>query len=118
MLLAATVLLEPTAFTEPSLWAKARLLGLVLLSCFCAVGYNIMNFLVTYYTSPIALQVLGNVGIVLDVMVSLVVFQNELSLLSVGGIVGVMVGTMMYQEAGTMRWFVDNRVARSLDTYF
>ena len=118
MLLIATAILEPSAIFELNIWAKARLFGLILLSCFCAVGYNIMNFMVTFYTSPIGLQVLGNISIVLDVIVSLVVFQNELSWLSVGGIVGVMIGTMMYQEAGTVKWFVDNRVSRSLNTYF
>ncbi|XP_071790641.1 uncharacterized protein [Asterias amurensis] len=118
MLLIATAILEPSAIFELNIWAKARLFGFILLSCFCAVGYNIMNFMVTFYTSPIGLQVLGNISIVLDVIVSLVVFQNELSLLSFGGIVGVMIGTMMYQEAGTVKWFVDNRVSRSLNTYF
>ncbi|XP_038059311.1 probable sugar phosphate/phosphate translocator At5g05820 [Patiria miniata] len=119
MLLAAAVILEPSAFSPATLWPGAlRLLSLLLLSCLCAVGYNLMNFLVTFYTSPVALQVLGNVAIVLDVAVSLVVFQNQISWLSLGGIACIMVGTVMYQEAGSVKWYVENRVSRSLNAYF
>ncbi|XP_022101072.1 UDP-URONIC ACID TRANSPORTER 1-like [Acanthaster planci] len=129
MLLVATLFLEPTALSPSSFststaapspvatasgipWWPAivtlRLPALLLMSCLCAVGYNLMTFLVTFYTSPVALQVLGNAAVVLDVAVSLVVFRNQVSWLSLGGILCVMLGTVMYQEAGSVKWHNPN----------
>ena len=106
LLALGTLVFEHSAFSDPSLWMNFSLWFLIALSCMCAVGYNIMNFLVTFYTSPVTLQVLGNVSIMLTVLFSLVIFQNEMSIVSVAGIVCVMVGSAWYQKANTIRSFI------------
>ncbi|XP_071485338.1 uncharacterized protein [Diadema antillarum] len=101
----ASLLFEEGALWDERLRSSAFLWGIISLSCACAVGYNILAFLVTYYTSPVTLQVLGNVSIVLTVGISLVIFQNEVSTLSIFGIGFILLGSIMYQEAGIARRF-------------
>ena len=106
-LIVATLLFERSAFSDPSEWWKSLSLWfLIILSCTCAIGYNMMNFIVTFYTSPVTLQVLGNISTMLAVVFSLALFQNEISLVSFVGILCVMIGTVMYQEASVIRNFV------------
>eukprot|EP00057_Strongylocentrotus_purpuratus_P004310 XP_003728442.1 PREDICTED: solute carrier family 35 member E4 [Strongylocentrotus purpuratus] len=101
----ASLLFEGGALWDPRLSTSIELWTLIILSCICAVGYNIMTFLVTYYTSPVTVQVLGNISIVLTVGLSLLIFQNEVSLLSIVGIASIVLGSLMYQEADVARRF-------------
>ncbi|XP_071848243.1 uncharacterized protein [Apostichopus japonicus] len=98
-LLAAAVIFERPVFSDSYLLSTPSLWMLIGLSCSCAVGYNIMAFLVTFYTSPITLQVLGNLSMVLTVGLSLLLFRNELSLISILGIVSVTIGSWIYQKS-------------------
>ena len=60
---------------------------------------NLANFLVTKYTSAVALQVLGNVKVVLSIVVSLIIFGNKVSEVSVLGCVITLLGVAMYNWA-------------------
>jgi len=76
-----------------------RLWGLVLLSGVVSFFLNVCNFLVTKYTSPIALQVLGNVKVVLSILVSLLLFRNSISTSSIVGCVITLFGVAAYNRA-------------------
>lgn len=104
----ATVIFEPSVFKDDYLYTNPSTWILIFMSCFCAVGYNIMTFLVTFYTSPVTLQVLGNVSMVLTVGLSLLIFRNEVSWVSLVGILCVVTGTWIYQKADkVMKFLVD-----------
>eukprot|EP00127_Corallochytrium_limacisporum_P002331 Clim_evm119s109 gene=Clim_evmTU119s109 len=52
---------------------------LVLASGFTAFFVNYFNFLVTQYTSAVTQQVLGNLKVVMSIISSVVIFENEIS---------------------------------------
>lgn len=76
-----------------------RLWVLVLLSGLVAFFLNICNFLVTKCTSAVALQVLGNVKVVISIVVSLFIFGNEVSTSSILGCAITLVGVAVYNRA-------------------
>jgi len=78
---------------DPSLWLC------VLLSSGVAFFLNVSNFLVTLHTSPVTLQVLGNVKVVLLIAVSVAIFRNEVSPQSVVGCAACLVGVALYNHA-------------------
>jgi len=80
-------------FTDPSLtfW--------LIISGFIAFILNIMNLLVTKYTSAVTLQVLGNVKVVLSIIVSVLIFHNEVSFLSWIGCSITLIGVNWYSLA-------------------
>lgn len=92
---------EHAAFYEERLYTAeaARLWGLILLSGCVSFFLNLANFLVTKYTSAVALQVLGNVKVVLSILVSLLIFGNKVSEWSVLGSVITLLGVAMYNRA-------------------
>ncbi|XP_033102269.1 probable sugar phosphate/phosphate translocator At5g05820 [Anneissia japonica] len=107
LLLMATVIFEYHVIWDLNLYTNIRLWCLILCSCFCAVGYNMMNFVVTYFTCPITLQVLGNISVLLNVLVSVFIFNNEVSLSSWIGMFGIMLGTVLYHKVqlmNSMQW--------------
>eukprot|EP00439_Symbiodinium_sp_Y106_P008964 s793_g1.t1 len=59
---------------------------------------NIANFLVTSYTSPVTLQVLGNVKSCLSIAVSVAIFRNSLTLEQALGVCTCLVGVWMYNQ--------------------
>merc|ERR1711865_1230365 len=61
---------------------------------------NITNFLVTAYTSPVTLQVLGNVKSCLSIAVSVAIFGNALRPLQGLGVLICLVGVWVYQKYG------------------
>mmetsp|Transcript_35241 Transcript_35241/g.74033 ORF Transcript_35241/g.74033 Transcript_35241/m.74033 type:complete len:301 (+) Transcript_35241:354-1256(+) len=76
-----------------------RIWGLIFLSGFVSFFLNVCNFLVTKYTSAVALQVLGNVKVVLSIGVSLVIFGNPVTSWSVLGCVITLGGVAIYNQA-------------------
>merc|ERR1719401_2900757 len=58
---------------------RLHVLWLILLSAANAWLLNIFNFLVTVYTSPVTLQVLGNVKSCISILVSCFIFGNSLN---------------------------------------
>lgn len=87
-------LLADTAVQRP------RVAAAVLASGVIAFLLNVCNFLVTQYTSAVALQVLGNVKVVLSIGTSLLVFGNSLAPVSAVGCLVTLAGVALY-ERGT-----------------
>ncbi|CAE7613860.1 unnamed protein product [Symbiodinium sp. CCMP2456] len=77
-----------------------QVLFLLLLSGLNACLLNIANFLVTSYTSPVTLQVLGNVKSCLSIAVSVAIFRNSLTLGQALGVCTCLVGVWMYNQKG------------------
>merc|ERR1712032_1101173 len=61
---------------------------------------NISNFLVTSHTSPVTLQVLGNVKSCLAIMVSVAIFRNDLAPEQAIGMATCLFGVWLYQTKG------------------
>ncbi|CAE7241594.1 unnamed protein product [Symbiodinium sp. CCMP2592] len=71
---------------------------LLMLSGLNACLLNIANFLVTSYTSPVTLQVLGNVKSCLSIAVSVAIFRNSLTLEQAIGVCTCLIGVWMYNQ--------------------
>jgi solute carrier family 35 protein E4 len=71
----------------------------ILASCLNGIIYNILTFVVTFYTSPLTLKVLGNGGILLNIAVSVFLFNHSLSMTSIFGIMVTLVGIVLYQKS-------------------
>ena len=85
--------LQDESIRDASLWLC------VLLSSGVAFFLNVANFLVTLHTSPVTLQVLGNIKVVLLIGVSVAIFRNEVSPQSVVGCAACLVGVALYNRA-------------------
>lgn len=72
---------------------------MVFFSGFVAFFLNLMNFLVTKYTSAVTLQVLGNIKVVISIGISLLIFGNELSVWSSAGCIITLAGVVAYNRA-------------------
>ncbi|CAH1233147.1 SLC35E4 [Branchiostoma lanceolatum] len=105
LLLFLTLVFESSAVYDEDLHNNPTLWALILLSCISAVGYNTMTFVVTYYTSAVTLQVLGNVNMLVNVVVSVLIFQNTVTATSVAGILVTLLGILMYQRANQIKKF-------------
>jgi len=73
-------------------------MGLTFLSGVTACLLNIFNFLVTYYTSAVVLQILGNVKVVLAIAFSSLIFRNEVSTMQWLGSAICILGCVLYQQ--------------------
>ncbi|CAK9062300.1 unnamed protein product [Durusdinium trenchii] len=71
---------------------------LLVLSGLNACLLNIANFLVTSYTSPVTLQVLGNVKSCLSIAVSVAIFRNSLTFEQAVGVGTCLVGVWLYNQ--------------------
>ena len=71
-------------------------------SSLLAVGLNLFTFLVTFYTSPVTLQVLGQLKVVCSILLSVAIFGNEVSKLATIGTGITICGMAMY--ARTKGW--------------
>jgi len=60
---------------------------------------NISNFLVTAYTSPVTLQVLGNVKNCLSIPTSVCIFGNPLEVEQIIGVLTCLFGVWLYNRA-------------------
>ena len=73
-------------------------LFLLILSGLNACLLNIFNFLVTSYTSPVTLQVLGNVKSCLSIAVSVAIFRNSLTGEQAMGVATCLIGVWLYNQ--------------------
>jgi drug/metabolite transporter (DMT)-like permease len=98
---AYVALFEHAALFDPRLRGEgaARRWGLVVLSGCVAFFLNLVNFVVTRQTSAVTLQVLGNVKVVMSIIVSLVIFGNQVSEWSVAGCIITLAGVAAYNGA-------------------
>jgi len=70
----------------------------ILLSCFLALGVNITNYLVLGKLGPLPYQVVGHFKTVLILILGFVLFNKELDVRNVIGIIIAMVGVIAYGE--------------------
>merc|ERR1719384_2503586 len=78
----------------------SAVIGLLLYSGLNACLLNVANFSVTSYTSPITLQVLGNVKSCLAIAVSVAIFRNDLHFQQAVGVAACLFGVWLYQRRG------------------
>ena len=69
------------------------------LNCVLAFSVNLTNFLVTKCTSPLTLQVLGNAKGAVAVVVSIIIFKNQVSGMGMFGYGITIAGVVAYSEA-------------------
>lgn len=101
-----TVLLPAVWFLEPNVFSlltdsRHDYFFIVFLSMNAMLAYfvNLLNFLVTKYTSALTLQVLGNGKGVAAVVVSVMVFRNPVTVGSVTGYFITVSGVVSYMLA-------------------
>ena len=97
VLLPATLYLEPDVFQQVS-QKRSDVFFVMFLALNASLAYfvNLLNFLVTKYTSPLTLQVLGNGKGVAATWVSVMVFGNHVPFASVIGYLITVSGVMLY----------------------
>lgn len=61
---------------------------------------NVTNFLVTFHTNPVTLQVLGNVKSCLSIGISVAIFRNDLQWEQAMGVVTCLFGVWFYNSYG------------------
>jgi len=95
-------LAEYSAITaDPKTYAMKTWM-MVGVSSMLAVGLNLFTFLVTFYTSAVTLQVLGQLKVVASILFSVSVFHNQISPLAAVGTCVTICGMIMY--ARTKSW--------------
>jgi solute carrier family 35 protein E4 len=85
---------------------------LYIITCCLAVSMNITTFLVTFLTSAVTLQILGQIKVVATILLSLVLFHNSMSLMGGFGCMLTISGAAAY--AHVKDWKVAGAVAPSL----
>ncbi|XP_057547754.1 UDP-URONIC ACID TRANSPORTER 1-like [Amaranthus tricolor] len=104
----AVVALVPAVFVmEPNVLQVFVSLGIehkfmwiiLLLNSVMAYSANLSNFLVTKYTSALTLQVLGNAKGAVAVVISILIFQNPVTVIGIGGYSMTVLGVIAYGEA-------------------
>lgn len=104
---ATIILIFVAAIVEPTgIWDTIALMRESTFFCFvlvinCVLAYclNLLNFLVTRYTSALTLQVLGNGKEVVAAAVSIMIFKNPVTLMGILGYVITMGGVVAYSES-------------------
>lgn len=99
-LLPATLLIEGNVLriTMELASEDIRIIWYLLLSSSLAYFVNLTNFLVTKYTSALTLQVLGNAKGAVAVVISILIFQNPVSMIGMLGYVLTIIGVILYSE--------------------
>lgn len=89
------IVADPKAYL-PNTWMMVGVSSLL------AVGLNLFTFLVTFYTSAVTLQVLGQLKVVASILFSVSVFHNQISPLAAVGTAVTICGMALY--ARTKSW--------------
>ena len=104
--IAMTVLVPATLFLEAGVFHqvfanRSDVFFVVFLALNASLAYfvNLLNFLVTKYTSALTLQVLGNGKGVAAVVVSVMIFKNPVTVYSLVGYMITISGVMLYMFA-------------------
>ncbi|CAI7777215.1 unnamed protein product [Closterium sp. NIES-54] len=101
LLVPATLIMEDNVLGITIKQAKEDWGILPLLAVNSATAYfvNLTNFLVTKYTSPLTLQVLGNAKGAVAVVVSILLFRNPVTVVGMIGYSITVIGVVLYSEA-------------------
>jgi len=89
-----------TIFFEGSPTGILNVVTLLALGGTNACLLNIANFLVTSYTSPVTLQVLGNVKSCISIVISVLIFHNQLRFMQGLGVAICLFGVHVYERKG------------------
>ncbi|KAJ8449824.1 hypothetical protein Cgig2_001480 [Carnegiea gigantea] len=100
-LIPAVFIMEPNVLEVfVSLGIQHRFMWMVLLlNSVMAYSANLTNFLVTKNTSALTLQVLGNAKGAVAVVISILLFQNPVTTIGIGGYTMTVLGVAAYGEA-------------------
>lgn len=100
-LIPAVFIMEPNVLEVfVSLGIQHRFMWMVLLlNSVMAYSANLTNFLVTKNTSALTLQVLGNAKGAVAVVISILLFQNPVTTMGIGGYTMTVLGVAAYGEA-------------------
>ena len=94
--------LEPILLLMPPnevlLTGRATLVFLLITSGLNACLLNLVNFLVTSYTSPVTTQVLGNVKSCLSIAISVAIFGNSITVEQTMGVFTCLFGVWIYNQ--------------------
>ena len=105
ILFVASLAMEPKAISET--WTRCRnSLGfttLIIVNMTLAYLVNLTNFLVTYYTSALTLQVLGNGKGVVGVLLSILIFRNPVTVTGMFGYAITVAGVVLYGESKKLK---------------
>ncbi|KAF6155361.1 hypothetical protein GIB67_019887 [Kingdonia uniflora] len=104
--IAVVILLPAVLVMEPGVLDVIISLGrihkfmwlLLLVNSMMAYSANLSNFLVTKHTSPLTLQVLGNAKGAVAVVISIILFQNPVTVVGIGGYTLTVIGVVLYGE--------------------
>jgi drug/metabolite transporter (DMT)-like permease len=101
LLTGMTLVLEPDALTQAAqLFAADNMFAVyMLINAALAYATNLLNFLVTKYTSALTLQVLGNAKGVVAAAVSVRVFGNTVTTQGILGYAITVAGVFAYSES-------------------
>uniref|UniRef100_M4CNK8 Sugar phosphate transporter domain-containing protein n=1 Tax=Brassica campestris TaxID=3711 RepID=M4CNK8_BRACM len=99
-LLPVTLVMEPDVISLTLTLAKQRqyMWILLLVNSVMAYSANLLNFLVTKHTSALTLQVLGNAKGAVAVVISILIFQNPVIVMGIGGYSIIVLGVVAYGE--------------------
>ncbi|XP_061115464.1 solute carrier family 35 member E4-like [Conger conger] len=112
ILAVAALVLEHRAGPESPLHYDGRVWALVLLSCLGSVLYNLSSCCILTLTSAVTLHVLGNLSVVVNLLLSQLLFGCQLSPLSCAGVGCTLSGMLIYQNSELIGRYVDSRWAR------
>ncbi|KAH0931085.1 hypothetical protein HID58_008202 [Brassica napus] len=99
-LLPVTLVMEPYVISLTLTLAKQRqyMWILLLVNSVMAYSANLLNFLVTKHTSALTLQVLGNAKGAVAVVISILIFQNPVTVMGISGYSIIVLGVVAYGE--------------------
>lgn len=116
ILAVAALALENWALLESPLHYDRRLWVFILLSCLGSVLYNLASSCVITLTSAVTLHILGNLSVVGNLLLSQLLFGNELSSLSCAGIALTLSGMLIYQNSEFIVSYMDTRRVKMADS--
>ncbi|XP_052464466.1 solute carrier family 35 member E4-like [Carassius gibelio] len=113
ILAVATLALENWAALQSPFQYDHHLWGFILLSCLGSVLYNLTSCCVITLTSAAELHILGNLNVVGNLLLSQLMFEQELTALSCAGAVLTLSGVIIYQNSEIIEAYIDTWRART-----
>ncbi|XP_041754083.1 solute carrier family 35 member E4-like [Coregonus clupeaformis] len=113
ILAVAALALENWAVLESPMHYDHNLWLFILLSCLGSVMYNLASCCVITLTSAVTLHILGNLSVVGNLLLSQLLFGNEMSALSCAGVALTLSGMLIYQNSEFISDYLDARRAKA-----
>ncbi|CAB1332842.1 unnamed protein product [Coregonus sp. 'balchen'] len=113
ILAVAALALENWAVLESPMHYDHNLWLFILLSCLGSVMYNLASCCVITLTSAVTLHILGNLSVVGNLLLSQLLFGNEMSALSCVGVALTLSGVLIYQNSEFISDYMDARRAKA-----